>query len=174
MPSDGGYDSVFTGYSHQCALKAADGAATCWGSSNTKRLDYTNMATKKYHELAFSPSYHACWIERDDTTAANDQKLGCAAYRTSTWYQYAAVVPAAIADYEFEIGSLIMRTWHSCALVKDSDRSTTGNQNQGTIECWGHAPHFPSNPSGVTFKQVGGSNNHVCGIIRDGDNQHGR
>ena len=167
LPTDGGYKSVFSGFKHQCALKA-NGTATCWGESPSKRLDYDDMDLLKYHEIGFD-NYHACWLQRDDTTDANDQKLGCAAYHTGAWYKYAAVVPTKIQNYEFEIGSLIMREWHSCALVKDSDRNTTGNQNQGTIECWGHAPHFPTNPTGVTFKQIGGGEKHICGIVRDGD-----
>ena len=168
LPTDGGYVSVHSSEGNHCALKG-DGTAKCWGNSDNGRLDYTEMAKIKYHDLGFSFD-HACWLQRDDTTPANDQKVGCAPLLVDTpWDIEGADVPTEIENYEFELGSLVVAQDHSCALVKDSDRSTAGNQNQGTVECWGHQPDFPQIPVSVTFKQISGMRKHLCGIVRDAD-----
>ncbi len=168
LPTDGGYVSVHSTFSNHCALKA-DGTAKCWGNSASDRLDYTEMAKIKFHDLRFSFD-HACWLQRDDTNPANDQKIGCAPLLVNTqWDIKGDEVPAEIENYEFEFDSLVVAEDHSCALVKDSDRSTTGNQNQGTVECWGHQPDFPQIPASVTFKQISGMRKHLCGIVRDAD-----
>ena len=129
--------------------------------------------------------FHGCWILRDDDDTTKDRTIGCRSYDTTKPEPPGMKIPDAIKNYKFsyvitgtQLGRAVSdRTTiensgdgnHSCALVLDSDTSTTGNQDEGAVKCWGSGAAGVSPPSTVLFKAISGGSEHNCGIVKDSD-----
>ena len=174
LPSDSGYETVHLGrhdaaYGPRwyCALKT-NGSAKCWGVQSEGQPGDIGLPgdTDKYHDISLGYA-HACWILRDDGTAANDGKVECETYSTHSWAATYGMgsVPSDLADYKFS--SVKVTYWDSCAVVEDSDRDTAGNQDEGQVKCWGF--YKSTYPSDQTFKSIARSELTFCGIIEDSD-----
>ena len=165
-PTDGGYEAVEVGRNWNCALKA-DGAASCWGNSSTERPENVgrNNDTGKYHDISLA-RYHACWVIRDDVTSMNDGKIECEYYHNWATAYGMATVPSDLVSYKF--ASVITTPFQTCALVEDSDRSISGNQDEGLVKCW----NWSVAPTTIIFKSIASGVDHYCGIVEDSNTEN--
>ena len=164
------YESLHAGGTLSCGLRDSAPYLHCFGSFRgtvDKGPDNWQTNTTRLWDVSLERE-HTCWIDRDDTTDANDRKLNCkdtgGYLETGEW----KIVPDDFAT-NYKFSAVTTGEFHTCALVYDSNRATATQENEGQVVCFGDplSASSASPPASMRFKAIDSADAHTCGILSD-------